>query len=257
MPGNYIDFTPEKDALKEKVILVTGAGEGIGRALSIRYAQLGATVLLLGRTEAKLASVYDEIIADKGLEPAIIPLNLEYAKQEDYLALAQQIDTHFGKIDGLVHSAGMLGELTLLEQYPYDLWQQVLQTNLTAPFILTQSLFSLLNKAQNASVIFMTSSVGRVGRAHWGAYCVSKFGIEGLAQTWAEELTQTSNIRMNAVNPGATRTLMRARAFPFENPTTLKTPEQISGVFTYLMCNESVDVTGQSFDAQLPKTNLS
>jgi NAD(P)-dependent dehydrogenase (short-subunit alcohol dehydrogenase family) len=255
MQSNAIHFSPAQNALQDKVILITGAGDGIGKALAIKCAELGAHTLLLGRTEEKLAAVYDKI-KHRGLpEAAIIPMNLEYIKPEHMVELAQQIDDLFGKIDGIVHCAGILGELTLLSQYPTDLWQQVLQINLTAPFMLTQALIPLMNHVKHASVIFTSSSVGRMGRAHWGAYSVSKFGIEGLTQIWAQELAETSGIRVNVINPGATRTLMRARAYPFENPNTLKTPEQILGIFLYLLCDDSIAITGQSFDAQ-PKPPL-
>lgn len=235
--------------LKDKVILVTGAGDGIGRACAREYARLGATVLLLGRTQEKLEAVYDEIKAAGGREPGMIPLNLAIAMPNDYEQLAGMLEKEFGRLDGLVHCAAVLGDITPLEIYSADTWQQVLQTNLTAPTFLTQAMIPLLKAAPAASVVFVSSSVGRKGRAFWGAYAVSKAGIESLTQILADEMENVARIRFNAVNPGATRTTMRARAYPAENPMTVKTPEALLPLFTWLVSNDSTGISGRSFDA--------
>ena len=240
---------PEK-LLQDKVILVTGAGDGIGRTAAINYATHGATVLLLGRTQEKLDAVYDEI-ENAGLpEAAIIPMNLDTATEHDYDELAATIEQEFGRVDGVLHNAGLLGVRTPLELYDPTIWDQVMRVNVTAPFILTQALMPLLKLSENASVIFTSSGVGRKGRAFWGAYSVSKFATEGMMQVWADELENSGNVRLNCINPGATRTQMRANAYPAENPDTLPTPQDIMPAYLYLMGNDSLEVNGQSIDAQ-------
>ena len=249
------------DLLVDKVILVTGAGAGIGRAAALSFAQHGATVILLGRTVAKLEAVYDEIEASGWPKPAIIPLNLEGASEKDYDDLAVSIENTFGRLDGILHNAALLGSLTPIEQYEVSVWNQLMQVNVTAPFILTRALIPLLRLSDGASIIFTSSSVGKKGRAYWGAYAVSKFANEGLMQVLADELDdeqhdlqasdlQAKNVRVNSINPGATRTNMRASAYPAENPQNNPTPEAIMPCYLYLMGDESMGVTGQSFDAQ-------
>lgn len=238
------------DLLADRIIMVTGAGAGIGRALAKEAAARGATVILLGRTQSRLESVYDEICAAGGATPAIFPLNLERAVGDDYDRLSGAIESQWGRLDGLVHNAGILGARTPIEHHDVGDWQRVLHVNLTAPFILCRCLLPLLLKSRDASIVFTSSGVGRGGKAYWGAYAVSKFGIEGLNQVLADELENKPNIRVNAVNPGATRTSMRAAAYPGEDPARLKTPEEILGVYLYLLGPGSRGVTGQSFDAQ-------
>lgn len=236
--------------LADRVILVTGAGAGIGRALAKRVASLGATVILHGRTVSRLESVFDEIRAAGGPEPAIFPLNLERATGEDYDRLSGAIEAQWGRLDGLVHNAGVLGGRTPIEHHDVADWQRVLHVNLTAPFILCRCLLPLLFQSADASVVFTSSGVGRRGKAYWGAYAVSKFGVEGLSQVLANELANKPNIRVNVINPGATRTTMRAAAYPAEDPEHLKTPEEILGAYLYLLGPDSRGITGRSYDAQ-------
>lgn len=244
------DWQPAAGSLHNKVILVTGAGAGIGRACALAFARLGATVLLLGRTKEKLADVYDAIKAAGGAEPAMIPLNLAVATPNDFGQLAAMLEQEFGHLDGLVHCAGMLGDITPLEIAAPETWQQVLQVNLNAPLFLTQALLPLLKLSAASSVVFTSSSVGRKGRAFWGAYAVSKAGVEAVTQILADELEHTGKVRINAVNPGATRTAMRAAAYPAENPLTLKTPEEIAPLYAWLMSDDSRHLNGKSLDAQ-------
>lgn len=243
-------YTPPDGLLQDRVILVTGASAGIGRALARRAASLGATVILHGRTVRRLEAVYDEICTAGYPEPAIFPLDLARASGEDYDRLSGAIEEQWGRLDGLVHNAGILGSRTPIQHHDVADWQKVLHVNLTAPFILCRCLLPLLLKSEDASVIFTSSGVGRTGKAYWGAYAVSKFGIEGLSQVLAEELENKPAIRVNAVNPGATRTAMRAAAYPGEDPMQLKTPEEILGVYLYLLGADSRGVSGRSFDAQ-------
>lgn len=243
-------YSPAPDLLRDRVILVTGAGAGIGRALAKAAAGLGATVILLGRTVSRLESVYDEICAAGGPTPAIFPLNLERASGEDYDRLSAAIEEQWGRLDGLVHNAGLLGARSPIEHHDVGEWQRVLHVNLTAPFILCRCLLPLLHKSADASILFTSSGVGRQGKAYWGAYAASKFGVEGLNQVLADELEKKPNLRVNAVNPGPTRTSMRAAAYPAEDPSTLKTPEEVLGVYLYLLGPDSRGITGRSFNAQ-------
>ena len=251
----HFDFTPTENALDNRTILVTGAGDGIGREAALAYARYGATVILLGKTQEKLEQVYDAIEAQNGAQPAIIPLNLETATEHDYQMIAEHVESTFGQLDGLLHNASLLGNITLLEQYPVDTWMQVMQVNINAPFLLTRALMPSLKKAPSASIILTSSSVGRQGRAHWGAYAVSKFATEGMMQTLADELVNTTQIRVNSLNPGGTRTRMRAEAYPAEDPTTLRHPSEIMGTYLYLMSDSSAGVTGHAFNAQPPKSD--
>jgi NAD(P)-dependent dehydrogenase (short-subunit alcohol dehydrogenase family) len=245
-------YEANEDLLKEKVILITGAGDGIGKTLALSYAKHGATVILTGRTVAKLERVYDEIEQKGFPQPAIIPLNLEGASETDYLKISEVIENEFGQLDGLVLNAAILGSLTSVEQYEAEVWQQVMQVNVNSSFLLTKALLPTLQKAEHASVIFTTSSVGRKGRAFWGAYAVSKFACEGMAQVLAHELEEKDHtgIRVNTINPGATRTNMRANAYPAENPMSHPAPSDIMPLYLYLMGNDSIGTTGQSLDAQ-------
>lgn len=243
------DYTAPADLLKDRIILVTGAGSGIGAEAARNYAALGATVLLLGKTEKRLNSVYDEIVAAGHSEPVVIPLDLEKASQEAYQELAAMIEAEFGHLDGLLHNASILGPRTPLEQLAGDNFAKVMQINVNAMFMLNSAMIPLLRLSKDASVIFTSSSVGRKGRAYWGAYAVSKFATEGLMQVMADELDDTT-IRANSINPGATRTDMRAHAYPGENPLNNPTPAEIMPLYLYLMGPDSSGVTGQAFNAQ-------
>jgi NAD(P)-dependent dehydrogenase (short-subunit alcohol dehydrogenase family) len=245
-----IDYLPAPELLKDRVILVTGAGDGIGRAASIGFARLGAHVGLLGRTQSKLETVHDEIVAAGYPQPDIAIMNLATAQGPDYFQLADSIESTYGRLDGLLHNAGILGQLAPIEHYDIGLWTEVMHVNLTAPFVLTQVLLPLLNKSEDASIIFTSSGVGRIGRAFWGGYAVSKFGVEGLSQVLADETREAGRIRVNCVNPGGTRTAMRRTAYPAEDPDSLPPPEAVLAPYFYLMGPDSRGVTGQSLDAQ-------
>ncbi len=244
------DFTAQTGLLDGRVILITGAGGGLGRALSLACAQAGASIILAGRNAAKLDKVYDEIEAMGAPRPAVAEIDLALATAVQYDALAAVIEREFGKLDGLVHAAALLGERTPLEQHDVPTWCKVLHVNLTAPFILTQVLLPQLRKSPDASVIFVSSGVARKSRPFWGAYAVSKAGLESLRAMWAEELDGDPNIRMNSVNPGRLRTKMRAAAYPAEDPNTVPLPQTVCGVFLYLLSRHGRAIDGQSIDAQ-------
>jgi NAD(P)-dependent dehydrogenase (short-subunit alcohol dehydrogenase family) len=246
------DFVPDTRLLKGRVILITGAGSGLGRALAIGCARAGASVILSGRNSAKLDRVYDEIETLGGgvAQPAIAALDLAAATAVEYDALARTIDTEFGKLDGLVHAAALLGDRTPLEQYDVPLWCKVLHVNLTAPFILTQVMLPALRKSPDASVIFVSSGVVKQARPFWGAYAVSKAGLESVRAMWFEELEGEANIRFNSVNPGRMRTAMRAAAYPAEDPNTVPGAESVIGPFLYLLSERGRGIDGQFIDAQ-------
>jgi NAD(P)-dependent dehydrogenase (short-subunit alcohol dehydrogenase family) len=243
-------FTPAAGLLAGRVILITGAGSGLGRALSLECARAGASVILCGRSGAKLDRVYDEIEAMQAPQPAIAMLDLAAATAADYDNLAKTIGSEFGKLDGLVHAAGLLGDRTPLEQYDVPTWCRVMHVNLTAPFILTQVLLPALRKSADASVIFVSSGVVKNQRPFWGAYAVAKSGLESVRSMFSQELEGEPNIRVNSVNPGRMRTAMRAAAYPAEDPNTLPAPESVSGVFLYLLSASSRGIDGQYIEAQ-------
>jgi NAD(P)-dependent dehydrogenase (short-subunit alcohol dehydrogenase family) len=240
-------YTPSKKLLCNRVIAVTGAGSGIGRVVAKTYAEYGATVILLGRTSSKLESLYDEIDAENLPQAAIYVVDFNSAVEKDYLGMAEALSQQFGRLDGIVHNAAILGQRTPLRNYSADTWQSVFQVNVTAPFMMTKSLLPLLQKSDNASVIFTGSSVGYSGRAYWGAYAASKAAVENLMQTLADELDNVSTIRSNSINPGATRTSMRATAYPGENPDMVKPAAMLMPLYLYLMGADSVDSNGKQF----------
>ena len=244
------EYQAPENLLKDRIILVTGAGDGIGRVAAKTFAAHGATVILLGRTLEKLEHVYDEIEAAGHPQPALVPLNLESAQEHDFIELTNTLEQEFGRIDGILHNASLLGVRTPIESYDPVIWQQVMQVNVNAPFMLTQILMPLLENSENPSIVFTSSSVGRKSKAYWGAYAVSKFATEGLMQTLADELSNISKIRVNCINPGATRTQMRADAYPGEDPSTVAAPEDIMPLYLYLMGSDSLETHGQSLDAQ-------
>jgi short-subunit dehydrogenase len=250
LPLHAAHYQPAPGYLKDRVILLTGAGSGIGRALARDLAAHGATVALLGRQIKKLERVYDEIVASGGPTPALLPFDLENALAPQYDALADALQKEFGRLDGLVHNAGILGVRSPIAHFDVPTWCRVLQVNLTAEFCLTQVCLPLLEKSADASIIFTRSGVGQVGRAYWGAYAVSKFGVEGLAQVLAHEYQGNERLRINVIDPGATRTDMRALAYPGEDPKTLKTPAEITAAYLYLLGPDSRGVSGERVHAQ-------
>ena len=240
--------------LHNKTILVTGAGDGIGKVAAKTYAKLGATVILLGRTVAKLEAVYDEIIAEQtdlseAATPAIVPLDLNGATPSHYQQMAATIEGQFGKLDGVLHNASVLGLIQPFAQIPEKEFHEVMQVNLNSVFFMTQALIPAMKKAPQASMIFTSSTVGKKGRAYWGSYAISKFATEGMMETLADEY-DNSKIRFNCINPGATRTQMRAKAFPAEDANTLKTAQDIMPLYCYLMDDHSRELTGKTIKAQ-------
>lgn len=249
--SQMFDYTAAVNALTGKTILVTGAGGGIGKAAAMAYAQHGATVVLTGSRAEPLEQTYDAMIAAGCPEPALITFDLKSEDLEAYIEFANSIDKEFGQLDGVLHNASLLGERKPIEQQTFNVWRDVLQVNVNSAMLMTQALLPLLRAASSASIVFTSSGVGRQGRAYWGAYAVSKFATEGLMQVLADEMQNTSNIRVNSVNPGGTHTAMRQSAYPGESPENNPSPEEIMPVYLYLMSDDSAAVNGQALSAQI------
>jgi NAD(P)-dependent dehydrogenase (short-subunit alcohol dehydrogenase family) len=243
-------YQPDPRCLAERVILITGAGNGIGLSAARTFAVYGANVILLGRTRSRLEAVFDWIEANTETRPVIVPCDLEALDDASANALVDAIEGEFGHLDGLLHNASLLGPRVPVAHYDSHEWQRVMHVNAYAPFLLTRSLLGLLEASGDASVVFTSSSVGRRGRAYWGAYAVSKFALEGLSQVLADEHEHAGRVRFNSLNPGATRTGMRALAYPGENPATVATPEQKMDIYLYLFEASSRSVNGMTLDAR-------
>lgn len=235
-------------SLHNKVILITGASKGIGRALSLSCAARQAKVIMAASNVSRLETVFDLAINRDFTEPVILPMDLAGMTKADCDRIAADIMQQYHKLDAVIHCAGILGQRTPLEQQNIHQWEQVMKINVNTPMMLTQSLIPCLEASDNPQIIFTSSSVGKKGRAYWGAYAVSKFATEGMMQVWADELASTSNIRVNCINPGATATDMRAQSYPSENPASIKTPEQAARIYLQLLLDESNKPNGQSID---------
>ncbi|MFI4913578.1 MAG: YciK family oxidoreductase [Steroidobacterales bacterium] len=242
--------TAAGDALRGRVIALTGAGEGIGRAVALAAAERGAEVILIGRNVRKLEAVHESIAQLRRVEASIAVLDLENALARNYDALAAAITQRYGRLDGLVHNAAVLGRLAPVEHYDVPTWCRVLHVNLTAAFALTQVLLPLLRASADASVIFTSCEVGHLGAAYWGAYAVSKFGLEGLSQVLAAELAGTTAVRVNTVDPGTALTRLRREAFPAEDMSGLPPPERLIEPYLWLLGPDSRGVTGRRLDNQ-------
>lgn len=245
-----LDYLPVPDHLKQRVILVTGAGEGIGRAAALAFAAQGATVILLGRKVKKLEAVYDEIEAAGGPQPLIFPLDLEKADEADYQGLAEGIYQQVGRLDGILHNASRFDNLSPLEIQTMAQFDGMLATNLVAPFALTRACLPLLKRAPDASVILTSTTAAHRPAAFWGAHAISKRAAEALVEIWASELEVFPNLRLNTVVPGPVQCPQRKRSHPGEVHRALPKPEALMPLYLYLMGHDSAGVSGQVFEAQ-------
>ena len=230
--------------LEGKVAMVTGASQGLGRALALAYAREGAMLVINSRNYESIRDVVEEI---HSLGVEVLGIGADVTSSSDVEDLVDVAVEHYDRIDVLVNNAGLLGPRVAIEEYPEDEWRRVLDANLTGPFLVSKAAIPYMR--EGASIVNVTSGVSIEGRAEWGAYSVSKFGMEGLTQILAAEL-KDRGIRVNSVDPGGMRTGMRAVAYPDEDPTTRITPEENTAVFLYLASNESRDITGERFKAQ-------
>jgi len=231
--------------LKGKKALITGGSKGIGKGIAAAFLKEGASVIICGRNEINLKAACNEL----GKLGRIEYIVADIANRDDIGVLAKSLGDKWGSLDVLVNNASILGERKPVSEYPEDVWEEVIHINLNAQFFVTKALLPLLKKSESGSIINVSSSVGRKGKKEWGAYAASKFGLEGLTQVLADELGEPGP-RVNSVNPGGTRTDMRAGAYPDEDPMTLPSPEDISPVFVYLASDDSIGVTGKEFNAR-------
>jgi NAD(P)-dependent dehydrogenase (short-subunit alcohol dehydrogenase family) len=243
-------YSPSPNVLRDRIVLITGASDGIGKAVASAAAACGATVILHGRNVRRLEAVYDSIVQSGAPRPSILPLDLEKAGPAEYEQLVAAIDKEFGRLDVLLHNAGMLGERAPIEHYDVAKWMRTLHVNINAPFILTRSCLPLLRRSSDPSIVFTSSGVVAHPRAFWGAYLVSKWASEGLMHMLADELETAPAMRVNSINPGKVRTNMRLQAYPAEDRSKLAEPESIVAPYLYLFGPDSKGVSGETFDCQ-------
>jgi NAD(P)-dependent dehydrogenase (short-subunit alcohol dehydrogenase family) len=249
IPDTLHDWHPAPELLHDRVVLITGAANGIGRALAGACAEHGASVILLDRDVRALEAAYDEITAAGHPEPALYPLDLKGATPDDYATLAATIEKEFGHLDGLVHNAAYLGALVPFANFEHELWFDTLQVNLNAPYLLTLACLDLLTQSQDASIVFTADATGRHGKAYWGAYAVSKAGTEGFMQILADELEANTPVRVNSLDPGPVRTGLRLMAYPYEDRDALPRPTDVVKPFLFLLGPDSKGITGQQLSA--------
>jgi len=246
-PRTYI---AAPDLLQDRVILITGASDGIGKAVAQAAAAHGARVILHGRNVKRLEAVYDSIVGAGQPRPSILPLDLEKAGPAEYDALVAAIEKEFGHLDVLLHNAGMLGERAPIEHYDVGKWMRTMHVNTNVPFLLTQHLLPLLRKSADGSIIFTSSGVVPRPRAYWGAYLASKWASEGMMRMLADELESVPTLRVNSIDPGKVRTNMRLQAYPAEDRSKLAAPEAIVAPYLFLFGPDSKGISGRTFDCQ-------
>jgi len=238
-------YRPAPTLLDNRVILITGASDGIGKAVALSCAAHGATIILHGRNVKRLEGVYDAIVDAKGKRPSILPLDFEKAGPAEYESLSAAIEKEFGRLDGLVHNAGMLGERAPVEHHDVPKWLRTMHVNVNAPFLLTRYCLPLLRNSGDASIVFTSSGVVPRPRAYWGAYLPSKWASDGLMHMLADEL-EKDHIRVNSINPGPVRTNMRLQAYPAEDRSKLRAPEEIVSGYLFLLGLDSRDISSQT-----------
>jgi NAD(P)-dependent dehydrogenase (short-subunit alcohol dehydrogenase family) len=247
-----MNYQPPQNHLQDRVILVTGAGQGIGKTAALAFAEQGATVILLGRKVKKLEAVYDTIVAAGGPQPLIFPMNLEKSGEEDFKGLAEGIYQQLGRLDGILHNASRFDNLSPLEIQTTEQFTGMLQTNLIAPFSLTRACLPLLKRAPDASVIITSTTAAHHPAAYWGMHAISNSAAETLVKIWAQELETFPNMRINTVIPGPVQCPQRKLSHPGELHANLPKPEAIMPLYLYLMGHDSAGISGQIFEAQKP-----
>lgn len=233
--------------MEGKTILITGANRGIGKSLAKNFSNIGANVILLGKNEDSLNEVYDEIISCTKTKPLIIESDLNLLDLDGAHQIKKAILNQYGVLDGLIYNAAKLGKMTSIEDYEDGLWKEIINTNLNSSFLIYKELIPILKAAPSGRIIFTSSGVAELGKAYWGAYSVSKFAVKGLAEIIRDELDSTSNIKVFNYDPGATKTSMRASAYPGEDPNNLKDPDKLFGDYLWFFSEESQNSTQHYF----------
>ena len=233
--------------MEGKTILITGANRGIGKSLAKNFSNIGANIILLGKNEDSLNEVYDEIISCTKTKPLIIESDLNLLDLDGAHQIKKAIVNQYGVLDGLIYNAAKLGKMTSIEDYEDGLWKEIINTNLNSSFLIYKELIPILKAAPSGRIIFTSSGVAEVGKAYWGAYSVSKFAVKGLAEIIRDELDSTTNIKVFNYDPGATKTSMRASAYPGEDPNNLKDPYKLFGDYLWFFSEESQKATQHYF----------
>lgn len=237
-------------SLNKQVILITGAGGGLGGAAALALAKQGAELILLDKSIPKLEKVYDAIVESGGQEPVMYPFDLAGASEAQYQEMADVIEQRYGALQGLLHSAAEFSAFTPIAIHKTQDWGHTLNVNLNAAFLLTRVLLPLLQKSQHASIVFTSDSSARQVRAYSGAYGVSKIALEGFAKILAEELEGGEKIRVNTLVPGPVDSPLRKKAYPAEDKAKLPGLQSLASIYCYLFDSASIGITGQVFDAQ-------
>ncbi|MDX2217622.1 MAG: SDR family NAD(P)-dependent oxidoreductase [Burkholderiales bacterium] len=240
LPDPYL---PSQDLLKDRVIIVTGAGQGMGRMAATVYAEHGATIILTGRNVAKLEATYDTLVAAGGPEPAMLPFDLAKADDTAFHGFAQTVHATFGRLDGILHCAAHFVPLAPVATQTLDQWLELLRVNLAAPFALTRACLPMLKRATDASVVFVGESHGVRPKAYWGGFAVAKAGLGALTTIWAQELAQSA-VRINCLVPGPVDSPQRRQSHPGEMPGSLPTLASLAPTCLYLIGPDSRQVTG-------------
>ncbi len=243
------NYNVPDNLLNGKVILITGAGQGIGRSAAIKFAELGATVILAGRNIEKLTKVYDEILVKGFSEALIFPLDLESASDNDYNAMAKGIEEQLGHLDGILHNASQFDNLSPLAIQSSEQFETMFKINVIAVFSMTKACLYLLKQSVDASIIFTSTSAAQTPKAYWGAHAISKAAADCMMRIWADELEMTPNVRINSIIPGALQSPQRKKSHPGEIHSELRTIESVLPLYCYLMGSDSRKVTGQIFNS--------
>jgi len=247
-----MNYTAPHQHLKDRVILVTGAGQGIGRTAALAFAGQGATTILVGRKVSKLEEVYDAIVAAEHPQPLIFPLDLAKAGDAEFKAMAEGIHQQLGRLDGILHNAARFDNLCPLENQKAEQMNGMFKVNVLAPFLITKHCLPLLKRSPDASVIFTSTTAAHHPAAFWGGHALSKNAAETMASIWAEEMTTFPNVRFNTIIPGPVQSPQRRKSHPGEMSEKLPPPESIMPLYLYLMGHDSSGVSGQAFEAQKP-----
>lgn len=239
--------SPAAESLRGRVVLVTGATGGLGRAVSLAAAAAGATVVLLGRKVRALEKLYDELEAAGAPTPAIYPMDLAGATPRDFAEMAAAIERSLGRLDGLVHAAAHFDTLQPFEQQTAEEWTRTQQVNLHAPALLTQACLPLMQRSADAAIVFLFDDVQRVGKAFWGGYGVAKHGLLGLASILHQE-TEGSCVRTHALLPGPMRTALRRAAYYGENTLAHPEPTAAAAAVAWLLGGDGAVMRGRVLD---------